>query len=51
MNNETYEALKRIIDKVNGYGLVSSIHLGVELGDDIHQVKTWIDEVAKEYED
>ena len=51
MNNETYEALKRVInrlkkEKFNGEGIGDRIkHF-----DDINQIEGWIDEVAKEYE-
>lgn len=45
MDKKTYEALKRIIERVK---------LIIELGFrdlDVKQVENWIDEVAKEYEE
>lgn len=46
MNRKTYEALKRIMKQVfkikYGYG---------QSNKDIEQIESWIDEVAKEYDE
>lgn len=49
MNEETYEALKRIIatSQWGGYQNKSIILTAEE--SDVRQVEIWIDEVAKEY--
>ncbi len=44
MNNETYEALKELVDYLN-------TTKGEFRRNDLKQVIDWIDEVAKEYED
>ena len=44
MNKETYEALKRLISKAKTYDL------GIKMNNDIKQIESWIEEVAKEYE-
>ena len=47
MNKETYEALKRIVkDARRKHKYLQDIK-----GKDIKQVESWIDEVAKEYEE
>ena len=45
MDNETYEALKRIINDVDNENQMKMPSLS-----DVEQIKSWIDEVAKEYE-
>ena len=47
MNKETYEALKRIIGLMKGYAK----NWKTEIQEDTKQVETWIDEVAKEYDE
>jgi hypothetical protein len=47
MNKETYEALKRLVAHIQK--MSSSARLDI-LGE-ILQVKSWIDEVAKEYQE
>ena len=44
MNDETYEALKRIMAWTREDN-------GQEIHDECHQVESWIDEVAKGYHD
>jgi hypothetical protein len=58
MNKKTYEALKRVIEqaeKVNipTFSPASGVILSWRYFDnkDIQEIKDWIDEVAKEYED
>ena len=47
MNKETYEALKRIVkDARRKHKYLQDIK-----GKDIKQIESWIDEVAKEYEE
>jgi hypothetical protein len=46
MNKETYEALKRTIKHSTEGGANDT-----DFWNDIKQVETWIDEVAKEYEE
>jgi len=48
MNKETYEALKKIIYDIEETSVALS---DKELQEAIKQVKSWIDEVAKEYEE
>ena len=47
MNKETYEALKRVMDKIRELRIVKG-QTGFN-GLDIVAIETWIDEVAKEY--
>ena len=52
MNKETYEALKSVIDIVNYFvEMDNSEVFNVKNLKDIKQVESWIDEVAKEYEE
>jgi len=44
MNKETYEALKRIIEEAD-----KNFKFSPDNYRDMKQVKSWIDEVAKEY--
>jgi len=56
MNNEVYGALKRIIEEVKEKRKAKCLNIDCVVndrigGNDIDLIETWIDEVAKEYED
>ena len=49
MNKETYEALKRVVSELDEPDYERGDSIEHEI--DIKQVKAWIDEVAKEYDE
>ena len=56
MNNETYGALKRIVEEVKekrhaDCPMKDCVVNQIIGGDDIDLVESWIDEVAKDYQD
>ena len=46
MNKETYESLKNLINTINNKEVLKHFNLNT-----LKQVESWIEEVAKEYEE